>query len=282
MNYRHLYHAGNFADALKHAILVILLQALQRKQMPFCFLDTHAGIGLYELQSTQAQKKQEYENGIAKLISLEKNLLPQPLQEYLSIVKKYNPENDLSFYPGSPLIAENLLREQDHMILCELHKEDYHTLKDNFFGAKNVAVHHLDGYLGMKAFSPPKQKRGLVLIDPPFEVTNEFEQIFQAVQRALKHWRSGHFMIWYPIKNQSAVNAFYRDIQSLQTEHVIIHFSLNNPVEIGKLSSCGILLINPPWQVKETIETILPALSSAVDARSKTNTSFSFLVNDLM
>src|SRR3990167_11107619 len=161
MNYRHLYHAGNFADALKHSILVILLQALQRKETPFCFLDTHAGIGLYELQSEQTQKKQEYENGIAKLFSFEKNSLPQPLQDYLSIVKKYNAGNDLQFYPGSPFIAESLLREQDHLILCELHKEDYHTLKDNFSGAKNVAAHHTDGYLGMKAFLPPKQKRGL-------------------------------------------------------------------------------------------------------------------------
>lgn len=267
MNYRHVYHAGNFADAIKHLILVVLLQALQRKETPFCFLDTHAGIGLYELQSTQTQKKQEYNNGIAKLLSLDKNNFPQPLQDYIQIVQKYNVDNQIDFYPGSSFMADNCMRAQDQLILCELHKEDIQTLKDNFKNAKNVAIHHMDGYLAMKAFLPPKQKRGLVLIDPPFEVTNEFEQIFQALTRALKHWRSGHFMVWYPIKNHDAVNEFYDHIKTLNTENMIIHFSLDEMIEAGKLSSCGILLINPPFQVKETVEAVLPTLSKILHAQ---------------
>jgi len=266
MNYRHCYHAGNFADVIKHVVLIVLLQALQRKETPFCFLDTHAGIGLYELQSEQAQKKQEYENGIGKLFSLDATQLPPALQTYLSIVKKYNSDN-LDLYPGSPLIAENVLRPHDQMILCELHSDDVRTLKDNFTGAKNVAIHHNDGYLGMKAFLPPSVKRGLVLIDPPFEVTDEFSQIFLALKRALKHWRSGHFMIWYPIKNNAGVEKFYTDIRSLQMEHLIIQISLNNLIDEGKLSACGILLMNPPWQVKETIETVLPVLSETMHAK---------------
>jgi 23S rRNA (adenine2030-N6)-methyltransferase len=270
MNYRHCYHAGNFADVIKHAILVVLLQSLRRKDTPFCFLDTHAGIGLYELQSEQAQKKQEYENGIAKLVTLDKNNLSQSLQDYLSIVQKYNAGQQLHFYPGSPLIAESLLRPQDQMILCELHKEDNLTLKENFSGVNNISAHYMDGYLGMKAFLPPKQKRGLVLIDPPFEITNEFDCIFRALERALKHWRSGHFMVWYPIKNHAALEAFYDDIALLNVENLKIHFSLNETVEAGKLSSCGILLINPPWQVKEMLETaVLPILAAAVQARWK-------------
>src|SRR3990167_5944094 len=227
MNYRHCYHAGNFADVIKHAVLLVLLQSLQRKETPFCFLDTHAGIGLYELQSEQAQKKQEYENGVAKLFTQNRNSLPQPIQDYLSIVQKYNTEETLHFYPGSPIVAEELLRPQDQMILCELHKEDNLTLKENFSGAQNISAHYMDGYLGMKAFLPPKQKRGLVLIDPPFEITNEFECIFHAIKRALKHWRSGHFMVWYPIKNPSALQLFYDDVESLEVENLKIHFSLN-------------------------------------------------------
>ena len=268
MNYRHCYHAGNFADVIKHAVLLVLLQSLQRKETPFCFLDTHAGIGLYELQSEQAQKKQEYENGVAKLLTQDRNSLPQPIQDYLTIVQKYNTKDALHFYPGSPIIAEELLRPQDQMILCELHKEDNLTLKENFSGAHNMSAHYMDGYLGMKAFLPPKQKRGLVLIDPPFEITNEFECIFNALKRALKHWRSGHFMVWYPIKNQAALQLFYDDIESLEVENLKIHFSLNDTVEAGKLSACGILLINPPWQVKETLETaVLPTLSSHLQAQ---------------
>ncbi|OGT43204.1 MAG: hypothetical protein A3F13_03325 [Gammaproteobacteria bacterium RIFCSPHIGHO2_12_FULL_40_19] len=268
MNYRHSYHAGNFADVVKHAILVVLLQSLKRKETPFCFLDTHAGIGLYELQSEQAQKKQEYENGIAKLFAQDKNALPHPIQDYLAVVQKYNAAQQLHFYPGSPIVAEELLRPCDQMILCELHKEDNLTLKENFSGTKNIAAHHMDGYLGMKAFLPPKEKRGLVLIDPPFEATNEFECIFNALQRALKHWRSGHFMVWYPIKNHAALQAFYDDIALLKTENLKIHFSLSEPVEVGKLSSCGILLINPPWQVKEMLEnSVLPTLATLLDAK---------------
>ncbi len=266
MNYRHCYHAGNFADVVKHAVLVVLLQALQRKDTPFCFLDTHAGIGLYDLQSLQTQKKQEYNNGIAKLFFADTNELPLPLQNYLSVVKKYNANNQLHFYPGSPLIADALLRSQDQMILCELHKEDYQTLKDNFSKRKNSAQHYMDAYCALKAFVPPKLKRGLVLIDPPFEITDEFEQLTNALQRTLKHWRAGHFMIWYPIKNHDAVHSFYHSIRSFNVEHLIIDFKLNEAVEEGKLSACGILLINPPWQVKETIETLLPYLSSALQA----------------
>jgi 23S rRNA (adenine2030-N6)-methyltransferase len=265
MNYRHCYHAGNFADVLKHVILVVLLQALQRKETPFCFMDTHAGIGLYELQSIEAQKKQEYDNGIGKLFSLDAQQFPSELQTYLSIVKKYN-SNQLDFYPGSPLIAENVLRSQDHMILCELHPEDVQTLKDNFKGSKNTSIHHNDAYLSMKAFLPPSVKRGLVLIDPPFEVTDEFTQIFTALQRAIKHWRGGHFMVWYPIKNKKAVDAFYKDIQSLGVEHLIVEISLNAVIDEGKLSSTGIIIINPPWQSKETIETLLPILSNTLQA----------------
>jgi len=266
MNYRHIYHAGSFSDVIKHLVLMVLLKALQRKDTPFCFLDTHAGIGLYELQSEQALKKEEYKNGIGQLFSLDQKTMPPIIQEYVSIVQKYNVDNKLHFYPGSPVIAEELLRTQDHMILCELHQEDYQSLKENFSNAKNVAIHHTDAYLAIKAFVPSKLKRGLVLIDPPFEVTHEFELIFSALQKALKHWRSGHFMVWYPIKNNAAVQAFYRDIKSLNTDHLMIHFSLNHPAEEGKLSACGIVLINPPWQVKENVETMLPYLATALSA----------------
>lgn len=266
MNYRHLYHAGNFADVIKHVVLIVLLQSLKRKETPFCFLDTHAGIGLYELQSEQSQKKREYENGIGKLFSLNEKTLPLILQNYLSIIKKYNIDDHLNYYPGSPCIAKELIRSQDQMILCELHKEDYHTLKDNFFGEKNAGVHLTDGYLAMKAFLPPKQKRGLVLIDPPFEVSDEFEKIFFALERALKHWRSGQFAVWYPIKDQTAVKKFYHSVKLLKTEQLILHFSLNNATEAGKLASCGILFINPPWQLKETLESVLPILFSALQA----------------
>src|SRR3990167_369689 len=268
MNYRHLYHAGNFADVLKHSVLIVLLEALQRKETPFCFLDTHAGISLYELQSIEAQKTREYENGFLKLFSAEINNIPTEIQKYISIVKKYNPRNNLDFYPGSPLIADALLRSNDKMILSELHKQDFQTLKTHFSKKKSIAVHYMDAYLCMKAFLPPKEKRGLVLIDPAFEVLNECEQIITTLQRALKHWRSGHFMIWYPIKDEKLIQQFYCDINALAIENFAIHFSLTNMVGSEKLSKCGLLLLNPPWKVKENLENkVLPYLAEKLDAQ---------------
>lgn len=271
MNYRHSYHAGNFADVLKHAIFVVLLQAMQRKETPFCVLDTHAGIGMYSLQSEAAQKKQEYENGIAKLYEQALTRKNGALSDYLAYVKALNTNDALEYYPGSPAIAHHFLREQDQLILCELHPDDNATLKHYFYengNHKSVAVHHTDAYLAMKAFLPPKQKRGLVLIDPPFEVTNEFEQMSDAIKRTLKHWRGGNMMIWYPIKNMAAVNTFYREIKTLDAENMMIEFALQSGVEAGKLSACGIVLINPPWQVREMLtDDVLPVLASALDAK---------------
>src|SRR3990167_11421755 len=158
MNYRHTYHAGNFADVVKHLLLTTVIQAVSRKPTPFCFLETHAGVGLYALNEARAQKNKEYENGIGKLF-FDQSSVPAFAQPYLDVVRQYNAPNKLAYYPGSPLIALSLLREHDKMICCELHPEDYVALKENFRHQSQVAVHHLDGYLGLKAFLPPKLKR---------------------------------------------------------------------------------------------------------------------------
>jgi len=164
MNYRHLYHAGNFADVIKHIVLIALLKSLQRKATPFCFLDTHAGIGIYPLQSVETQKKQEYQNGIEKLWLSDKNKQPELIQNYIDIVSELNLGN-LTYYPGSPFIAKKCIRHDDQIILCELHPTDAQTLKDNLVTDQHISIHHMDGYSGIKAFIPFKQQRGLVLID---------------------------------------------------------------------------------------------------------------------
>jgi 23S rRNA (adenine2030-N6)-methyltransferase len=252
LNYRHTYHAGNFADVLKHIVLLTTLQELQLKETPYCYLDTHSGIGCYDLQSITTQKSQEYLNGIAKLtVATEKP--PQEIEIYLSLLKPNS-------YPGSPKIAAAISRPQDRLILCELHVEDYQTLKNNMHYENNCVVHHLDGYLGMKSFLPPKENRGLVLIDPPFENSDEFLCIDEALARALKHWRSGHFLIWYPIKNRGFKPKF-------AMPHLTIELRLNNVINPEKLHACGLVLINPPWKLADKLRTsILPYLGKTLNA----------------
>src|SRR3989338_649463 len=269
MNYRHLYHAGNFADAVKHVTVIILLEKLSEKEAPFCFLDTHAGIGLYALQSEQAKKSQEYNNGISKIMCAEKNAMPLVVKKYVSIVEKYNADHSVAYYPGSPLIAEECLRAQDQMILCELHPDDYFFLKDNVGKSKQIAIHHMDGYLSMKAFLPPKQKRGLVLIDPPFEASNEFAKIQEAVRISLQHWRAGHYLIWYPMKDEDKVKSFYRAMRALSAPLCMVEFKINAINDEDKLNAFGLMLVNPPWLVKETLENTLPYLAEKLGGTFK-------------
>lgn len=258
MNYHHSYHAGNFADVLKHSILVTILNALQAKQTPYCFLDTHAGIGLYDLQSAATQKSQEYLTGIARLHAMTET--PPDIEQYLNIVRYFNTTESVHYYPGSPEIAASLLRSQDRMVLCELHPDDYQTLKKNMPRKQNTSIHLLDAYKGMKAFLPPKENRGIVLIDPPFEKKDEIASIHQALQRALKHWRSGIYLIWYPIKNQTF-------IPQCDLPFINVQLKLNTIADSTKLNACGLAIINPPWKLATTLETIiLPHLEIALDA----------------
>ena len=268
MNYRHFYHAGSFADVVKHIALIALLEKLAQKETPFCFLDTHAGIGLYDLHAEAAQKKCEYKNGVVKLLLAEKNGMPTVVQNYLAIVKKYN-ARDFRYYPGSPIFARELLRDHDQMILCELHREDVVTLKNNMGKDKQVAIHHLDGYLGLKAFLPPKLKRGMVLIDPPFEKKDEFESIVASVSKILSHWKNAPIMIWYPIKNRKYVQQFYGVVTLLAKSRVIVECTLRSAESENQLSSCGLLLVNPPWKLKETLQNAFGYLQNPLECDFK-------------
>jgi 23S rRNA (adenine2030-N6)-methyltransferase len=208
MNYRHIYHAGNFADAFKHIILMLLTKSFLKKETPFCFLDTHAGIGHYDLMSVEAQKGKEYENGIKKIIEADDP--PEAIREYIACIQNFNAkiaDNECRLYPGSPEIVKAFLRPHDRMQLCELHPEDYKTLKKYFARHKQIAVHHQDAYQSFKALLPPKEKRGLILIDPPYENTNELSHLVTMLPQALSRFETGVYALWYPIRQ-----ATYRKI----------------------------------------------------------------------
>ncbi len=263
MNYRHAYHAGNFADVMKHAILALVIAGLKRKNTPFFVLDTHAGIGAYDLEAPQADKTGEYLNGIAKVLDAPRP--PAELDTYLAVVRAWNSDGTLRRYPGSPELVRGLMRPQDRMALVELHPEDVETLRARFHGDRRVGVHHLDGYTAAKGLLPPPERRGLVLMDPPFEVKNEFERLLAALRRARKLWPTGIYLAWYPIKGREPVEAFYRDIADQGGPETLAVELLLRPAEDPfRLNGSGLLVINPPWQLRESLERVLPWLAAIV------------------
>lgn len=277
MNYRHIYHAGNFADVVKHIILVSIIESLMMKEKPFCYIDTHAGSGRYNLLSTEAQKTHEFSSGIIRLIN-EDGPKPTLIEEYLQAVKNINPNDKLQFYPGSPRIAYHFLREQDRMVLCELHPEVFKLLKQEFNTDKQVAVHFLDGYQALKAFLPPKPNRGIVLIDPPYEVPNEFELIIKALVMATKRWPQGIYMVWYPIKNRQQITRFHQSLKQTEIAKILMAelnlFPDDSPLA---LNGSGMIIINPPWQFDKKLNQIFPYLLQCLDQSHQGDYAISWL-----
>lgn len=265
MNYRHLYHAGNFSDAFKHVTLTSLIHSLLRKDTPFFYLDTHAGTGYYDLLSALAQKNKEHAHGILKL--LEQDKVPPLIKRYLDCVRQIN--NRLSqakftsfrYYPGSPYIVRHFLRPKDRIILCELQPQEHQSLKTAFAADPQVAIHHSDGFLGLKAFLPPRERRGLVLIDPPYENLNEWTQINSALLIALKRWETGIYAMWYPVKERAIVERFHRSMQeTIRQPMLVAELSIYREDIPNRLNGSGMLLINPPWQFQNEIDVALPWL----------------------
>lgn len=260
MNYRHIFHAGSFSDVFKHIVLTGLIQSLLQKDKPFCYLDTHAGIGTYDLSSINAQKTQEFSGGITRLEN--QTNLPELIADYLTVVRSFNSDaSSIKLYPGSPSIARPLLREQDRMILIELHKDDVEQLNQVFWRDKQVVIHRQDAYEALKAHLPPKEKRGLVLIDPPFEKTDEFKQIILGLKEALKRWQMGVYAIWYPLKNKADVREFKYQLTKLPIKDCLITELSVYPEDVGsRLYGCGMAIINAPWQFDKTLKQCLPWL----------------------
>jgi 23S rRNA (adenine2030-N6)-methyltransferase len=268
MNYRHSYHAGSFADVIKHVTLTALITALHRKETPICYIDTHAGIGFYDLFSEFAEKKKEYTDGIEKVIQQENP--PALVKRYLDCVHRINNQltdstfASLRYYPGSPMIARYLARPHDRIIACELQTQEYQLLSTAFAGDKQVAIHHTDGFLGLKAFLPPHERRGMVLIDPPYENPDEFTRIAHSLPIALKRWENGVYAIWYPIKEKAQVERFYRTIKQTIHQPVFAIELTIYPDLPHHLNGCGMVVINPPWQFDNSIQDILPWLWKAL------------------
>lgn len=278
MNYRHAFHAGNFADCMKHALLVGLLRALRRKPAPLFVLDTHAGAGHYDLGDARALRSNEAASGILRLlngpparstprhdVTTSGSRTADPLEDYLTLVRT------LGLYPGSPELIRSLLRPDDRLACCELHPETFAGLHRLFRHDNQVAVHQRDGWAALKALLPPAQKRGLVLIDPPFEDQQEFTRLAQGLTLARARFGTGVLAAWYPIKHRARERAFFH---ALTLRDVIAcELLLREPLDPARLNGCGLLVVNPPYRFEQEAQFILDALVDRLGDREPGETA---------
>jgi 23S rRNA (adenine2030-N6)-methyltransferase len=290
MNYRHAYHAGNFADVLKHVVLLALVEALEAKPTPFAYIDTHAGSGCYALEGHEAGKTGEYRDGIRRLLfpdlaagNDETAALPPLLRRWMDgILALPGNEDGLKLYPGSPLQAVRAMRENDSAQLCELHPEEAARLRELFAHDRRVHVHHRNGYEALKALVPPKEKRGLVLVDPPYEAQDaEYRTIEQALKSAIARWPTGVYAVWYPIKLRSQVQPFLRGLQHgiarrvLRAE-LLVHAD-DSPL---RLNGSGMVVLNAPWNLDETLREPLRVLARLLGQGQPARWQLDWLAND--
>ncbi|MFY9286952.1 MAG: 23S rRNA (adenine(2030)-N(6))-methyltransferase RlmJ [Alphaproteobacteria bacterium] len=267
MNYRHIYHAGNICDVVKHAVLTLMLGHLREKEKGFFILDTHAGIGRYDLEEPRAQKTGEAQDGILKLLAAP---YITGISDYYASIRKINPDvQSLRYYPGSPLLATLMMRPQDRYVGCEFNREEYHELRRLLENNPQAHIHHRDGYEALQAFLPPEEKRGLVLIDPPFESPDEFKRITEAIH-AHKRWPQGQYLIWYPIKERPALWRFHEVLTATGIpKQLCAEFLYEEETRHDRLNGCGLILINPPWQMDKKLEALFPALHEALGTSYK-------------
>src|ERR1700716_2215479 len=267
MNYRHAFHAGGFADVIKHIVLVRILTYLQEKQAAFRVIDTHAGAGVYDLTSHEAQRGGEWLTGIARVMQARFSEKTLPLvMPYLDIVRAFNAKAALKAYPGSPLIARALLRPQDRLTACEVEPGARKRLIDALRRDTQARVVDLDGWMALRAFVPPKERRGLVLIAPSFEQRGEFERLADGFAEAFAKWPTGSYLLWYPVKSRRATDSLARHVAavagaaSVPGKCLRLEFSVAPQTAGAALTSAGLLIVNPPWRLAAELKAILPEL----------------------
>lgn len=270
MNYRHAYHAGNFADVFKHIVLTRVLLYMQRKEAALRVIDTHAGIGRYDLESVEAGKTLEWRNGIEQIITARsKGQIPPAIlaliAPYLDVIDAENStckDKVLRYYPGSPLLTRHLMRPQDRLSALELHPQDVQTLAALFEGDYQTRVTELNGWLALGAHLPPKEKRGLVLVDPPFEIAGEFERLVEGLVKAHRRFATGTYALWYPVKDRREVNRFITALKETGLPKILrLELSVRLPSQEPRLDGTGMIIVNPPYILPQEMAVILPWLA---------------------
>ena len=273
-SYRHAFHAGNHADVLKHTVLIQILRYLNQKETPYMVIDTHAGAGVYALDSEYASKSAEYETGIARL--WDRKDLPEAVADYVALVRSMNPNGHLRYYPGSPYCADREMRTQDRLRLFEMHPTEGKILEDNIRKlekhaaaqgqsagrGKRILVQRSDGFLGLKALLPPPSRRGLILIDPPYEDKNDYRKVMEALSDALARFATGTYVVWYPVLNRSESRQLPDKLKQLPCkEWLDVTLSVSGPAPDGfGLRSSGMFVLNPPWTLEKILRDAMPWL----------------------
>jgi 23S rRNA (adenine2030-N6)-methyltransferase len=267
MNYRHAFHAGGFADVIKHIVLVRILTHLHEKPAAFRVIDSHAGAGLYDLGSEEARRSGEWLTGIARIMQARFSEAAAALvKPYLDIVRSFNQPAEIAVYPGSPLLARALLRPQDRLTACEVEPVARKRLIENLRRDPQARVVDLDGWLALPAFVPPNERRGVVLIDPPFEAKDEFERLAEGFAATFAKWPTGTYLLWYPAKSRRATDQLARHVAEVAASAkppgkcLRLEFSVAPQTADSGLASTGLLIVNPPWTLQGELKTILPEL----------------------
>lgn len=280
MNYRHAFHAGNFADVIKHAVLSRVLLYLREKPAAFRVIDTHAGAGVYDLRGREASRSGEWRDGIGRL--RDAKLDPDVralLTPYLDAVAALNPGERLTTYPGSPALARALMRPQDRLVACELEPQAAAALTRYLGRDARAKAVEIDGWTALRAYVPPKERRGVVLIDPPFEQPDDFSRLAQGLETAHRKWATGIFLLWYPIKDSAAVQAFTRKVARLGLGKLLRLELIVAPGDPG-LRGSGLLVVNPPWTLHAELEILLPALAKALSGEAKSAVTLDWLAGE--
>ncbi|WP_261816398.1 23S rRNA (adenine(2030)-N(6))-methyltransferase RlmJ [Vibrio gallicus] len=262
LSYRHSFHAGNHADVVKHIVQSLILDALKQKDKPFVYHDTHSGVGRYDLTHEWSEKTGEYKQGIAKIWQ---HSMPQELDSYLNAIQVLNQDNALRYYPGSPRVARAQLRKQDRMILTELHPSDYPLLQQEFHRDRQVSIYQEDGFARLKASLPPKERRGLVLIDPPYELAHEYRDVVRAIAQSYKRWATGIYAIWYPVVNRYDIDDMLEALKGLGINKILqIELGVSPDTNERGMTASGMIVINPPWKLESQMQAILPLLKQEI------------------
>ena len=278
MNYRHAFHAGNHADVLKHLVISRIIALLSRKEAPFACLDSHAGIGLYDLAGDQANRTGEWLEGIGRLWDAPD--LPESAADYFGVLHALNPDGALRYYPGSPELARQLTRDQDRVLLNEKHPEDGQLLKDNMKGDYRVAVHLGEGWHVPRALLPVAEKRALLLIDPPFEKADEMERCVTALDEAIGRMRQTVVAIWYPIKDERQLKRFYQGLEKSSAPKLLrVELFVHAPDDASRLAGSGLAIANAPWGLEDELKQLLPWLAEKL-AQSQGNWRMDWLIAD--